>query len=1089
MKNLMTLLTAGLLLLFSSCSKEIAEGGGASGGMKVILSTDGSTEVPGGISSFRLLAFSRADGALVKEVAVDEFADLGTVSLPVGKYVWTVIAGFDASVMSIEGDNLADCRLVIADELTASLPDLLCASSEVWVGKDKEATFSFGRIVSMIDMRYTLPESEGVTLRYTSASSRYSFATGEWSAADRCTFELAATAYDGDGAGFRNLAIVTPSAARSEMEVVIRQDGGELQPKTFTLDSLPPNRTLVTDFNASKAEASVSVSGSKVTEWSSEGASLVGDNAQLKIMLSLKNSEGVIDPAAVTAANLSVVTDAGSETEIVCEALYRNGLLVFTPELGRLEPGLWRLSKIELVAGSQAVELGTYRFLSVGKQMELVADMKLGGLGGGTAESPYEVCDARTLGNYMAYLSDNPNVKKMCAFDMAPVRMNLEMADVADVPVPACDGARVYVTVEGRPEEYVAPAAVELTGGDKVGLDTDVSALPIGKWMLSRIEFWNGEAPAGDASIEIYGRKLEEQTLTASLKFGGIGDGQSVPYEVCSPARFDALRNFLMTSEENVRAGNYTRSKYVQVCDIDLAPHLSRYYDRASGTFKTNTSRKEPYLGHETSGWLPLGTTTASSIAPGSNYRFCGEYDGRGFTIDGVYIDSGSDNKALFGSVEESVFRNVVIGSNSYVTGNGNVAALAFAALGTNEFVECVNHADVECNRGPVGGIVGVVMGLPSETAPDNGSFYTRVEKCVNYGAITNLYTSATSTLGTGGIAGYLSYYTRLVGCENRGTISSQASHTGGIAGNVINNNFVHRCMNYGKVTGAYDRCGGILGSLQKSSQVIECGNYADISGGACTGGIVGQCYAASATQSAFIACYNEGTVSGTNAIKTSTSGGTMGTGGIVGSQKSTDVIICLNAGDVSGVDIVGGISGWTDANSDRIHHCVATGRVTVTAGNADPAGNVCRGGMLGISRTGTTTTVTSGTYSMLKNSFYLKLDPVSEWPQVGIGGWTNKAYDAIQWSDCQHEENKVWGDNGAKPRTEKQMSDHTVGKSYLLYTLNNGNSGGIANPNSKSVPEELWTSDMSVPWRGNVQADGYPRLWWMKDAGTVSGL
>ena len=1087
MKNLMILLTAGFLLLFFSCSKEIADGGGTSGGMKVMLSSDGSSEVPEGISSFKLLAFSQTDGTLVKTVSVDEVADLGTVSLPVGKYVWAVIAGFDDSMMRIEGDRLSDCQLVFAEEQNASLRDLLYASCEVWVGKDKEATLSFRRIVSMIDMRYALPDSEGVTLRYTSASSSFSFETETWSGSDRCTFELAATAYDQDDIDFRNLAIVTPSAAKSEVEIIIRQDGADLPAKSFTLDSLPPNRTLVTTFNASEAPASVAISDSKVTEWSSESASVIGNNADVNIVLTLKNSEGSIDPASVTSADLVVVTDATLADTITCDAVYRDGALALTASLAGLDPGLWRLSKIELISGSQRVALGAYRFLSVEKDLNLVADMKLQGIGEGTPESPYEICDSLTFSNYIAYLSDNANVKKMCAFDVSPVEMTLRMADVADVPVPSCDGARIYVTVEGHAEEYVASAEVEMTGSDQVEMSTDVSALPLGKWMLNRIEFWNGDSPVADAAIEIYGHPLKAQTLTASLKFGGIGDGQSVPYEVCSPARFDAMRNFLMTSDKNVTLGNYTRLKYVQVCDIDLAPHLNIYYDRASGTFKTNSARKEPYLGNSGSGWLPLGTTTAASIAAGSNYRFCGEYDGQGFTIDGVYIDSGSDNKALFGSVEESIIKNVVIGANSCVTGRANVAAVAFAALGTNEFVGCVSHATVTSERGPVGGILGTVSGLSNE-APDNGSFYTLLEDCVNYGPITNVYTSTTSTLGTGGIAGYVSYYTRIIGCENYGEVNSEISYTAGIVGSAVHNNFIQRCMNYGKVTARYECCGGIIGRIQQSSYVIECGNYADISGGACTGGVAGQCYAGNSYWSTFVACYNEGNVSGTNENKNAVSGGTMGTGGIIGIQKSTDVLISLNTGDVSGVDIVGGISGWTDTEKDRLHHCISTGKVTVTAGDA-PAENVCRGGILGVSRTGSKTTVTTGSYSSMKNCFYLKLDAENEWPQEGIGGWTNVAYNDFVWENCQNPDNKVWGDNGAKPRTQSQMADHSEGKTKLLYTINNGDSGGISNPNSKFFPDELWTSDMSIPWRGNVDADGYPRLWWLEDAGTITGL
>ena len=213
-----------------------------------------------------------------------------------------------------------------------------------------------------------------------------------------------------------------------------------------------------------------------------------------------------------------------------------------------------------------------------------------------------------------------------------------------------------------------------------------------------------------------------------------------------------------------------------------------------------------------------------------------------------------------------------------------------------------------------------------------------------------------------------------------------------------------------------------------------------------------------------------------------------MGTGGIIGIQKSTDVLISLNTGDVSGVDIVGGISGWTDTDKDRLHHCISTGKVTVTAGDA-PAENVCRGGILGVSRTGSKTTVTTGSYSSMKNCFYLKLDAENEWPQEGIGGWTNVAYNDFVWENCQNPDNKVWGDNGAKPRTQSQMADHSEGKTKLLYTINNGDSGGISNPNSKFFPDELWTSDMSIPWRGNVDADGYPRLWWLEDAGTITGL
>ncbi len=383
------------------------------------------------------------------------------------------------------------------------------------------------------------------------------------------------------------------------------------------------------------------------------------------------------------------------------------------------------------------------------------------------------------------------------------------------------------------------------------------------------------------------------------------GSTEEKAYEIRTAEQLALLAYRINTSSTN---STYSSLYYVQTADIDLSAHY----------------------------WDAIGT---------SSYYFSGHYDGGGFTISGLYTQSGSSStysyQGLFGYVEgrsssiRASIKNIgIIDSN--IQGYRYVGGVVGCAYYFVTITNCYNTSSVTGN-GYVGGVVGSIG--------TDGIIYDDVEmtSCYNYGNVT------ASSDYVGGIVGYAGDNgCDITGCYNYSSITGM-DYVGGIAGSVgeptgdRDGIGVVNCQNYGVITGERF-VGGICGkyyyvySMEPQSLcvfamdktlgdgIIGCDNYASVVGALCVGGICGSFESNEDLSN----CYNAGNIKG--------SGNNVG--GICGRLGSlfyggVDIFDCANTGNIlnNGGDYTGGVIGLFEGTTN-VSRCSNSGDITVTSGN-----------------------------------------------------------------------------------------------------------------------------------------------------------
>ena len=182
-------------------------------------------------------------------------------------------------------------------------------------------------------------------------------------------------------------------------------------------------------------------------------------------------------------------------------------------------------------------------------------------------------------------------------------------------------------------------------------------------------------------------------------------------------------------------------------------------------------------LGNEN--WTPIGKS-------GYSYQYKGTFDGQGYEIKNVKIDSTSSDQALFGYVNGGTVKNLTV-SGSFKGGNSTAGIVANFGGSSGSISGCINKATVNGNNA-TGGVVGKIF-------TSGGT----VTQCANLGEITG-------SNQVGGIIGYVSYACTLSASYNRGNITVSASYgnAGGIAGKLdASSASVQSCYTTGTVTGS----------------------------------------------------------------------------------------------------------------------------------------------------------------------------------------------------------------------------------------------------------------------------------------------
>ena len=215
-----------------------------------------------------------------------------------------------------------------------------------------------------------------------------------------------------------------------------------------------------------------------------------------------------------------------------------------------------------------------------------------------------------------------------------------------------------------------------------------------------------------------------------------------------------------------------------------------------------------------------------------SAHNFAGTYDGQGYTIHRLYIDSVGLNgfgkatpsksrqyAGFFGYIgPKGVVKNLNIASDCHFYAYGYVGAIAGYNKGTIE--NCRNYADVTAAYTNAGGITGY---------QDTGS------------KVINCYNSGTVTVGSNRAAGIVPYSKgTTAGCQNDGLVrctylpdypDDGPYNAGGIVGSTSSAAVITDNINTGTVT-AYSNTAGIVTSASTGSLIARNINYGSVING-----------------------------------------------------------------------------------------------------------------------------------------------------------------------------------------------------------------------------------------------------------------
>ena len=301
-------------------------------------------------------------------------------------------------------------------------------------------------------------------------------------------------------------------------------------------------------------------------------------------------------------------------------------------------------------------------------------------------------------------------------------------------------------------------------------------------------------------------------------------------------------------------------------------------------------------------GWKPIGTWDEINSSDAGTYS--GTFNGQGFTINGLTIDSPNSGFAgLFGDTANgAVVENVnLTGVN--ILGNEYVGALTGVSNAT--VTDCTSSGTV-IGTDIVGGLLGIIGGPVSgsssagtvEGNANSGTVGGLIGEA-QFGSITNSSSSANVETGT----------------------TTNSFDVGGLVG--LNDVTITSSSSSGTVTGDVDT-GGLVGF--NSGTILSSSSSSVVTGRVEVGGLVGT---------------NTGEVS--TSFTTGSVTGNTGVGGLVGDNSSGSITLSYSVAATNGFDDVGGLVG---ENQALISNSFSTGTVT---GSDDAVG-----GLIGLNFDGT---------------------------------------------------------------------------------------------------------------------------------------
>lgn len=258
---------------------------------------------------------------------------------------------------------------------------------------------------------------------------------------------------------------------------------------------------------------------------------------------------------------------------------------------------------------------------------------------------------------------------------------------------------------------------------------------------------------------------------------------------------------------------------------------------------KNQLTLENPYL------WTPIGT---------DKNPFRGMFDGKGYKIYGLAINSTANNQGLFGKIEGATIYNVFI-CDSYLKGDTNVGAVVGAASKNSIVSNCRNYNTIVYSKERSGGVVGLT---------DISNIYN----CVNYGFVS----------------------------------SSRCS--GGIVGDIYSNASANNCVNFGTVRGS-NLVGGISGGTTKA-RINNCLNAGDV-------GSNGYMIAGGAGDRVLNYCYSVKN----SQLNTNLSMGTSSKTAVTFNDETSILTSSITVNNSEYTKVVDAMNAWVAAQTDGIYY------------------------------------------------------------------------------------------------------------------------------------------------------------------------
>lgn len=492
--------------------------------------------------------------------------------------------------------------------------------------------------------------------------------------------------------------------------------------------------------------------------------------------------------------------------------------------------------------------------------------------------------------------------------------------------VPENENTRNGLALEVGPPSEVAveedfPVVLNLVdeSGDilkREGVDLDLS--------LSEGEFASGDAQVSASSDETgtveFSLNIEE--ARQGLVLTATSEHEDFANASLSTEPFDVIEFWLPCDDsEAFGGGDGSDDDPYRICTPE---HLNEIH---SGT---NALESAFVVARD----LNMVQVSDFNIIGDPDEPFEGQFDGRGFTIQNLKIESPDDDYVgIFGAVDENAVIEDIVLEDIEVSGANAVGGLAGANAGT--ITNCSATVEVDGKGGEsntttgtngVGGLVGSNSGTITNCSVEVDVYSE------------DRFAGGLAGTNRGDISGSNATGVEISGSDATGMVNCDGNYAGGLVG--LNIGHIDGCSATVSTTGAED-VGGLVGA---NGHVIE-DSYATgaVDGGRSVGGLVGSVYAQDSVPDLEVAVaesYATGDVTGSE-----------GVGGLIGKCGGT-IEDSYATGNVAGTRNVGGLVGEHSDTQTDIRWSVRRSYATGSVGPSPAATSSNRvGGLIGFAR------------------------------------------------------------------------------------------------------------------------------------------